>query len=924
MNTQRLLQILLALALVAAPLQAATFVVTNANDSGAGSLRDAINQANGNAQADTINFDPAFFNVARTITLTSGEIQIGSDGANPGRLVVINGPGASLLTISGNNASRIFLLGPDFNASVTMNGMTLRDGNGVGFADPNGGAIFAQVAANLTLNAMVLRNNVITAVARGGAMFMNGVGHTVINDSLITENSAYGEGGFYIDNIQENRFTMRNTTVSNNRATSADVGGFSLVRGTNLIENCRVTGNVATRSFGGIVVFQAVRLDVSDTLISENDGMQDNGGGLSTDGSAIVNLRRLNVSNNHGAGIVIRNPSGVVTIMDSTISNNVLRDYLGFSGEAGGGISTSGESDAPIRIINTTISGNSAPDAGGGIYNFTRGLELINSTVVNNSVTNAGVGKGGGGIFDGELQRSGGNSFGFRFKIQNSIIAGNSAARGPDLYSGFDSAGSNIIGNTADTNSSTAATGDQFNVNPQVGPLADNGGSTFTHALLAGSPAINAGNNALAVDATGAALTSDQRAGAYQRIVNGTVDIGAFEVQPPPNTQPGNNVTQTSSSSDASVTFPAITRAGLTRFEPITATSAGTAPQGYNLRNDRPAFNITTTAEFTGPLLVSITVPAAVTEAEFQRLRILHSENGVLVDRTVRAPETPAPNFATRTISARVTSLSPFVLATAPGQLQNISTRLRVQTGDNVLIGGFIITGTVSKQVILRAIGPSLSSSGVTGALADPIMELRRSDGSLVASNNNWRETQQTEIIATTVPPTNDLESAIVATLIPGNYTAIVRGVNNGTGIGLVEVFDLETNTVSKLANISTRGFVQSGDDVMIGGFIVGPAVSSASKVIVRAIGPSLTSQGVNGALGDTTLELRDASGTLVAQNDDWRSSQEAEIIASTVPPTSDLESALVGDLPAGNYTAIVRGKANATGVALVEVYTLQ
>ena len=249
----------------------------------------------------------------------------------------------------------------------------------------------------------------------------------------------------------------------------------------------------------------------------------------------------------------------------------------------------------------------------------------------------------------------------------------------------------------------------------------------------------------------------------------------------------------------------------------------------------------------------------------------------------------------------------------------NISTRLRVETGDNVLIGGFIITGTQPKKVIVRAIGPSLSSF-FPGALADPILELRNSSGGLIASNDNWRSDQEAEIIATTIPPSNDLESAIVATLPANNsaYTAIVRGVNNGTGIGVVEAYDLDRTVDSKLANISTRGLVQTGDNVLIGGLIV--LGQNPLRVIVRAIGPSLP---VPGALGDPTLELHDGNGALIASNDNWRSDQEAEIIATTIPPSNDLESAIVRNLAPGNYTAIVRGANNTTGIAVVEAYGL-
>jgi len=251
--------------------------------------------------------------------------------------------------------------------------------------------------------------------------------------------------------------------------------------------------------------------------------------------------------------------------------------------------------------------------------------------------------------------------------------------------------------------------------------------------------------------------------------------------------------------------------------------------------------------------------------------------------------------------------------------LVNISTRLRVETGDNALIGGFIIAGTQPKKILVRAIGPSLP---ITGTLANPTLELRDSSGALIRSNDDWRSDQETEINATGITPKSDLESAIVATL-PANkagYTAIVRGVNNGTGIGLVEAYDLDRTVDSKFANISTRGRVQTDDNALIAGTIVlGP---TSQKVLVRAIGPSLT---VAEKLADPILELRDQNGALLRSNDNWRSDQEAEIIATILPPSDNLESAIVATLPANGarYTAIVRGANNTTGVAVVEVYAL-
>ena len=272
---------------------------------------------------------------------------------------------------------------------------------------------------------------------------------------------------------------------------------------------------------------------------------------------------------------------------------------------------------------------------------------------------------------------------------------------------------------------------------------------------------------------------------------------------------------------------------------------------------------------------------------------------------------------------------SPTASPTPSPSLLNISTRLRVGTGDNVLISGFIVQGNAPKKIILRGIGPSLTAAGLVGVLTDPMLELHDADGTLIGSNDNWRTTQPGGVIsgdqvaaiqASTVAPTNDAESAIIATLSPRSYTAIVRGVQNQTGIALTEVYDLDQAATSRLANISTRGFVETGNNVMIAGFIIG---NQPTKIIVRAIGPSLTRAGIVSPLGDPMLELRDGNGDLIAANDNWRSDDEANILATTLAPSDDLEAALVRNLAPGNYTAIVRGKNNATGIALAEVYQL-
>ena len=274
------------------------------------------------------------------------------------------------------------------------------------------------------------------------------------------------------------------------------------------------------------------------------------------------------------------------------------------------------------------------------------------------------------------------------------------------------------------------------------------------------------------------------------------------------------------------------------------------------------------------------------------------------------------------------TALNDAVLA--PTFLLNISTRLQVGTDENVLIGGFILSGTEPKQVLIRAVGPSLETLGVNGALADPTLELHDITGALIGQNDNWRTTQTGGVItedqflaihATGIPPGNDAESAIIATLEPGAYTAVIAGANSSTGIGLAEVYDLGPAPASaKLANISTRGLVQTGDNVMIGGFIIG---NQSSQVLVRGIGPSLTALGVNGAPADPLLELRDINGALIASNDNWRTDQEAEIEATTIPPNDDMESAILRSLAPGAYTIILRGVGDTTGVGLVEAYNL-
>jgi arylsulfate sulfotransferase len=256
-------------------------------------------------------------------------------------------------------------------------------------------------------------------------------------------------------------------------------------------------------------------------------------------------------------------------------------------------------------------------------------------------------------------------------------------------------------------------------------------------------------------------------------------------------------------------------------------------------------------------------------------------------------------------------------------QALNLSTRGVVSVGDNVLIGGFIVTGTEPKTIVLRALGPSLSSFGLSGVLRDPVLSVYNSSRTLIATNDNWQsDPHNADIQKNGLAPANLLESATLQTLAPGAYTVIVRGKDPTAGIGLVELYDLSPQSNSKLKNMSTRGSVGTGDDVLISGFIVGD-VDSAT-VVVRALGPSLASFGVSGVLSDPTLTIYDSNGSAIASNDNWRDNANAiDVQRNGLAPPNASESALVLHLPAGAYTAIVSGANGGTGIGLAEVYTL-
>ncbi|PYJ10943.1 MAG: hypothetical protein DMF06_04410, partial [Verrucomicrobia bacterium] len=330
-----------------------------------------------------------------------------------------------------------------------------------------------------------------------------------------------------------------------------------------------------------------------------------------------------------------------------------------------------------------------------------------------------------------------------------------------------------------------------------------------------------------------------------------------------------------------------------------------------------------------GPVYITTTVnlPAAANGQDIRLKWRLATDNinfaitgaGVRIDSIILTPT----RCATPTPSPSPTPTTPTPTPTPSTQAINLSTRMRVQTGDNVGIGGFIITGTAPKHVLLRAIGPSLTQLGVPDALADPVLELHGPGAFTTITNNNWRDdpVQEAAIIATGIPPTNNLEAAIDAALPLGAYTAIVRGNGNTLGVALIEVYDLSQAAGSKLANISTRAFVDTGNNIVIAGFILGG--NGDDRIIARGIGPSLTALGVPDALTDPKLDLRDGNGALLTANNNWQddAAQAAQLTAAGLAPTNPLESGIAAMLPPGLYTALLSGVNNGTGVGLVEVY---
>ena len=431
-----------------------------------------------------------------------------------------------------------------------------------------------------------------------------------------------------------------------------------------------------------------------------------------------------------------------------------------------------------------------------------------------------------------------------------------------------------------------------------------------------------------------------------------------FKIGPPPPAISVSNVTVAEGNSGpVNATFNVSLSASTT--DPVMVdftTYDGTAKAGsdYEARSGTLTFapgetsktitvlvNGDTVPEADETFLLVLTDPVNATIANGQGTGTITNDDGPLPTPTATATPTATPTAtATATPTATPTSTptatptstptaTPTSTPTAtPASVRpvNLSSRLRVQSGDNVLIGGFIIAGNnTPKRVIVRGLGPSLSQSGVSDFLLDPIVDLYGPDGSLIAENDNWKDSQQAEIQISGLAPQDDRESAIAATLQRNGYTVVVRGKNGGSGVGLVEIYDRDATQSTTLANISTRGLVQSGNNVLIAGFILGGGGSSPTNLAFRGLGPSLANSGIQNYLADPQLEVFDNNGTRLFANDNYidNPAQAVQLTARGLAPSDTRESGIFVSMPAGTYTVILSGKNGSAGVGLIEIYAV-
>ena len=751
------------------------------------------------------------------------------------------------------------------------------------FSVPSGFGEVADVDVRVQLNHTNLRQLRIVLVAPGGTVTLLENGVNASGNFILGTNSASGAN---LENTWFDKDTLRPITdgaapysarfeadmaAVENRTPGQSSGTWEL----------RITDYRAGDT-GTLVSWSVTLKSLGEAQTFTVTNLADSGAGSLRDAVAKANANSgpstIRLSSNLTEG-TIDLTSGPIEIIDSNISNSIVPDTVLEFGDprrvtvrnAGNGrVFTVSAGDVKIRGATIANGLATGAEGGGGIFNA-GDLDVENCTIRDNTATDptSGVARGGGIANLGRL------------RVERSTMSGNAAESGGAIYG---------AGDSTSVNTCTLAN------NSAQDPGAGSGG------------AVHVGKGSLSIVFT---TISGNAADGFG---------GGVRYRP----------------ADGSFLNTALI-------------AANTAPQGADVHGEfEQAFGsligdgsdanfafqsgciIGTESAPIDPLLEPLANNGGPTDTMALRRESRAVDAGYCLPINGFAPSDQRGVVALDLLSVGTSSDHSYecdcgAFELAPAVFANISTRLPVETGENVLIAGFIVTTPIegaTKQVFARGLGLSLQAAGVTNTLNDPILELYQGS-TLIVSNDNWRDGQPQEIEATTIPPPNDLESAILRSLEATSYTAILRGKNAGTGVGLVELYDLATSSPAVVANISTRGFVRTGDNVMIAGFILQGL--DPARILIRAIGPSLGASGVEQPLANPALELYDAEGTKIDENDDWQQQATQQIIANTgAAPSDPAEAAIIADLKAGVYTAVMRGADGGIGVGVIEAYNIR
>jgi hypothetical protein len=791
----------------------------------------------------------------------------------------------------------------------------------------NYGAAFSALDSQVFMNGTRFTNNVSNPAnhhmnSAGGAILANASLLRIANCKFDGNQAGLAGGAIYAYGpwkdpvgVPVTQLIVANSTFTGNRAErgsggpaqSPPTGGavFSEDQVTSQFFNCRFTGNIA-RLGGALASYRAI-VEVVGCVFKGNQAT-----GTAADesiGGAISSLSSDNTDGSTNGGKINRRSS------DLTVRDTLIQGVPGTnSAGRGGGIFASGDLAAAYGI---------PPFAQNGSLDFNRAKVTLTRVAFVDLTANGdnAIGSGLGGALQGDFASITGDQ----------VIVANCNATN---YGGGFRFGQNC-----------AVTLTNSTITQVTAAFAGAGVTMFSGALNLKN--CNFSNNSISSGTVGTAITTGAQpagGGVPALDVTGLIDSCIFTNNgtgpaiydsEPFRSGPFDRV-QYSANQFYSPTFEPYFSdiVGPQSVPALNALSVNRADGSVDKKAPSPNFAPTTAPSFGAILMLPTNSlrsgdPDEAIPISANLVFASNGVGGVKVDGVAqRANYGVMTNVAdgahTLTVGA-----SSYTTTPPPGTALNIATRLQVGNGQQVLIGGFIIQGPNPKRILLRAIGPSLPFAGV---LQDPYLELHDQTGAIVGTNDNWKVTnvggvipagQAVEIAGTTIPPSHDMESAIVATLPPGSYTAVVRGATNDTGIAVIEGYDLDPEPVSKLANISTRGFVLTGDNVMIGGFIYGGG-PGPTKVMVRGLGPSLAAFGVANPLMNPMLEIHNSNGATVDSNDDWITNR-GPIEATGLQPSDNTEAAcLLTNLTFGAYTAVLRSAVNAIGVGIVEVYVFQ